>query len=81
MPRMTDAAVFSETAAEVARQAVADGVARRMLSPGTVLEKARKDIAEAHQALEMLMASGLIPPPPEAMIQRCLDAAIAAVGT
>ena len=81
MPRMTDAAVFSETAAEVARQAVADGVARRLLSPGTVLEKARKDIAEAHQALEMLMASGLIPPPPEAMIQRCLDAAIAAVGT
>ena len=81
MPRMTDAAVFSETAAEVARQAVADGVARRMLSPGTVLEKARKDIAEAHQALEMLMASGLIPPPPEAMIQRCLDAALAAVGT
>ena len=81
MPRMTDAAVFSETAAEVARQAVADGVARRMLSPGTVLEKARKDIAEAHQALEMLMASGLIPPPPEAMIQRCLEAAIAAVGT
>lgn len=81
MPRMTDAAVFSETAAEVARQAVADGVARRMLSPGTVLEKARQDIAEAHQALEMLMASGLIPPPPEAMIQRCLEAAIAAVGT
>ena len=81
MPRMTDAAVFSETAAEVARQAVADGVARRLLSPGTVLEKARKDIAEAHQALEMLMASGLIPPPPEAMIQRCLDAALAAVGT
>ena len=81
MPRMTDAAVFSETAAEVARQAVADGVARRLLSPGTVLEKARKDIAEAHQALEMLMASGLIPPPPEARIQRCLDAALAAVGT
>ncbi|NCA82867.1 MAG: NADP-dependent malic enzyme [Opitutae bacterium] len=81
MPRMTDEAVFSETAAEVARQAVAEGVARRRLSPGTVLEKARKDIAEAHQALEMLMASGLIPPPPEAMIQRCLDAAIAAIGT
>jgi len=26
------------------------------------------------------MASGLIPPPPEAMVRRCLDAAIAAVG-
>lgn len=81
MPLMTDAAVFSETAAEVARQAVTEGVARRVLSPERVLEKARKDIADAHAALELLMTSGLIPPPPEAMIQRCLDAAIAAVGT
>lgn len=78
MPRMTDEAVFSETAAAVARQAVAEGVARCALSPAQVEEKARKDIAAAHRALEMLMTSGLIPPPPEAMIRRCLDAAIAA---
>jgi malate dehydrogenase (oxaloacetate-decarboxylating) len=79
MPLMTDEAVFSETAAEVARQAVAEGVARRALLPAQVLERARKDIADAHAALELLMTSGLIPPPPEAMIQRCLDVAIAAV--
>ena len=81
MPLMTDELVFSETAAEVARQAAADGVARRSLAPEQVCEKAKKDIAEAHAALEMLMTSGLIPTPPEAMIRRCLDAAIAAVGT
>jgi malate dehydrogenase (oxaloacetate-decarboxylating) len=81
MPLMTDEAVFSETAAEVARQAVADGVARRTLSPAQVQDKARKDIAEAHAALELLATAGLIPPPPEAMIRRCLAAAIAAVGT
>ena len=80
MPLMTDEAVFSETAAAVARQAAADGVARRALAPEQVQEKARKDIAEAHRALDLLMTSGLIPPPPEAMIRRCLDAAIAAVG-
>ncbi len=80
MPLMTDEAVFSETAAAVARQAAADGVARRALAPERVQEKARKDIAAAHQALDMLMSSGLVPPPPEAMIRRCLDAAIAAVG-
>jgi hypothetical protein len=74
---MTDEAVFAETAAAVARQAAADGVARRPLPPEQVLERAGKDIAEAHRALELLMTSGLIPPPPEAMIQRCLDAAIA----
>lgn len=78
MPLMTDEAVFSETAAAVAQQAVADGVARRPLTPAQVLERSRKDIAEAHRALEMLMTSGLIPPPPEAMIQRCLAAALAA---
>lgn len=76
MPRMTDDAVFSETAAAVARQAAADGVARRARSPEQVLKRARQDIADAHRALEMLMTSGLIPPPPEAMIRRCLDAAI-----
>ncbi len=77
MPLMTDEAVFSETAAAVARQAAADGVARRALAPEQVQERARKDIAEAHRALELLMTSGLIPPPPEAMIQRCMQAAIA----
>jgi len=80
MPLMTDEAVFSETAAAVARQAAADGVARRPLDPEQVRQKAAHDIAAAHQTLDMLMTSGMIPPPPEAMIQRCLDAAIAAVG-
>ena len=79
MPLMTDEAVFSETAAEVARQAAVDGVARRSLAPEQVRKTAEKDIADAHAALEMLMTSGLIPAPPEAMIRRCLDAAIAAV--
>ena len=78
MPLMTDEAVFAETAAEVARQAGADGVARRALAPEQVQQKAQKDIADAHRALEMFMTSGLIPPPPEAMILRCLDAASAA---
>ena len=80
MPLMTDEAVFSETAAAVARQAAVDGVARRSMDPEQVRQKAAHDIAAAHQALDMLMTSGMIPPPPEAMIQRCLDAAIAAVG-
>jgi malate dehydrogenase (oxaloacetate-decarboxylating) len=75
MPLMTDETVFSETAAAVARQAQADGVARRATPPEAVRERARKDIADAHAAMEMLMGSGLIPPPPEDMIRRCLEAA------
>jgi len=77
MPRMTDSDVFAETAAAVARQAQGEGVARRDLSPEQVLTCARQDIAEASRALELLMTSGLIPPPPESMIQRCFDAALA----
>ena len=80
MPLMTDEGVFSETAAAVARQAAREGVARRARAPEEVQEKARKDIADAHRALEGLATSGLIPPPPEEMIRRCLAAAVAAVG-
>ena len=79
MPRMTDSAVFAETAATVARQAQADGVARREWPPEQVYDRAQQDIADANRALEMLMTSGSIPPPPDALIQRCLDAAMADV--
>jgi malate dehydrogenase (oxaloacetate-decarboxylating) len=81
MPLMTEQEVFAETAGAVARQAQAEGVARRPLPPEQVQERARKDIAEAQSALEMLVTAGLIPPPPEAMVRRCLDAAIAASGS
>ena len=79
MPLMTEDGVFSETAAAVARQAQADGVARKKMEPGEVLERARRDIASAHGALEALAKAGLIPPPPEEMIRRCLEKAVASV--
>ena len=79
MPLMTEDGVFSETAAAVAKQAQAEGVARKSLEPEAVLERARRDIAAAHAALEALTASGLIPPPPEEMIRRCLAKAVASV--
>ena len=71
MPTMDDQDVFAETAAAVAAQAVADGVAQRPLAPDVVLQMARKDIAEAQRTLQLLMTSGLIPPPPDTMIQAC----------
>ncbi len=80
MPLMTDDGVFAETAAAVARQAARDGVARRSLVPEQVRERAQKDIADAHRAMELLATSGLIPPPPEDLIRRCLERAIGAIG-
>ena len=78
MPLMTDQAVFAETAAAVARQAAADGVARNDVDPEAIQQRAQEDIAAANRALELLMSSGLIPAPPADMIQRCLAAALAA---
>jgi malate dehydrogenase (oxaloacetate-decarboxylating) len=78
MPLMTDQAVFAETAAAVARQAAADGVARQAVDPAAIQQRAQEDIAAANRALELLMSSGLIPTPPVDMIQRCLAAALAA---
>ena len=78
MPLMTDQAMYAETAAAVARQAVADGVTRHAVDPAAIQRRAQEDIAAANRALELLMTSGLIPTPPTAMIQRALAAALAA---
>jgi malate dehydrogenase (oxaloacetate-decarboxylating) len=77
MPLMTDTPVFSETAEAVARQAVAENMARRPLPPGAVRDAAARDIDAAQRAMRALEASFIPPPPPE-LLQRALDAAIAA---
>lgn len=79
LPAMDAQDVFAETAAAVAGQALTDGVAQRPLTPDVVLKMARQDIADAQRTLQLLMTSGLIPPPPENMIRACWDATIAAI--
>lgn len=75
LPLMTDRAVFAETAAAVARRAGEEGVARLEARPDDVQARAARDIAEANRAFELLVSSGVIPPPPEEMIERCLAVA------
>lgn len=77
MPLMTDSEVFVETAVAVARRALEEGVARRILPLEEVEAVTRRDIADAHKALELLVQTGLIPLPPREMVERCLQQAIA----
>ena len=79
MPRMTDRHMFIEVAAAVASQAAADGVARRDISSAQIWEQTGRDIANAQQALELLTRSFAIAAPPESMIRRALEQAIAAI--
>ena len=76
MPQMSDTPVFSETAEAVARQAVAEDMARRPLPPGAVRETAARDIAAAQRAMRAL-EEAFIPPPSPDMLRRALETAIA----
>jgi malate dehydrogenase (oxaloacetate-decarboxylating) len=73
MPTMDDVSVFSEEAADVAEQAVKEGVARVPLSRKDVLDRARKDIDESRQSVKALLDAGLIKQPPEKLVQDAFE--------
>jgi malate dehydrogenase (oxaloacetate-decarboxylating) len=79
IPTMDEADVFPEEAADVAMQAIADGVARIEKSREELLEEARKDITEARDLVNLLMEKGVIKQPPMEMIKEAADLAIKAV--
>jgi malate dehydrogenase (oxaloacetate-decarboxylating) len=76
MPTMEDEEAFPRQAAEVARQAMADGVARHSLDPEEVYRKAERDIRNNREIVQLLEEKGYIRTPPETMIQEVLAATI-----
>ena len=76
IPTMDEADVFPEEAADVAMQAIADGVARLDKTREQVLNEARKDIMEARALVQKLMDDGTIKQPPIEMIEEALKVAI-----
>jgi malate dehydrogenase (oxaloacetate-decarboxylating) len=76
IPNMDEAGVFPEEAADVAMQAIKDGVAGIQLSREEVLQKAGADIMQARELSRMLSEKGFIKEPPEEMLQAALDWAI-----
>ncbi|MPN64430.1 NAD-dependent malic enzyme [bioreactor metagenome] len=76
---MEETEVFAHEAADVAMQAIADGVARVEASWQGVYDKAMADITASRNMTKDLMAMGYIAQPPMEMLQQTLDEAIAEV--
>jgi malate dehydrogenase (oxaloacetate-decarboxylating) len=77
---MEETDVFAREAADVAMQAIAEGVARVRLSWDEVYDQAKADIAAARSVTEDLIKLGHIKEPPAELLENALQQAIASVG-
>jgi len=76
IPTMDEADVFPEEAADVAMQAIEDGVAREKKTREELLEEARKDIMDSRNLVQMLMEEGVIRRPPSSILEEALKVAV-----
>jgi malate dehydrogenase (oxaloacetate-decarboxylating) len=76
---MEETEVFAREAADVAMQAIKEGVARIKLSWEEVYNQAKADIAEARAMTEDLIKLGYIKEPPAELLEAALQQAIEAV--
>jgi malate dehydrogenase (oxaloacetate-decarboxylating) len=76
VPNMEEASVFPDEAADVAMQAIEDGVARVKMTREEAYAKAKKDIEYSRNLTKSLTDNGFIQPPDQAMLQNALDWAI-----
>lgn len=72
-PNMDEADVFPVEAADVAMQAIKDGVARRKITWDEAYEIAKKDIEYSRSLTHTLSKEGFINNPPQEMLQDALD--------
>ena len=76
VPTMDEAAVFPTESADVAMQAIKDGVARQEMSWQEAFDKAKKDIDYSRSMTHSLIDSGYIDEPAQEMLQKALDWAV-----
>jgi malate dehydrogenase (oxaloacetate-decarboxylating) len=76
---MEETEVFAVEAADTARQAVKEGAARINLSWDEVYQRAKADIEAARSLTADLVKLGHIKEPPAEMLEKALEAAVAAV--
>jgi malate dehydrogenase (oxaloacetate-decarboxylating) len=79
IPTMQEAEVFPQESADVAMQAIKDGVARIEMSFDEAFARAKKDIEYSRNLTQNLVDTGFIPSPPENIIQSALDFAVKSV--
>ncbi len=73
---MNEAGVFPYEAADVAMQAIKDGVARKTMTWQEAYDQAKKDIDHSQKVSRMLQDTNLIEQPPQEILQEALDTAI-----
>lgn len=78
---MEDADVYAHEAADVAMQAIKEGLARVTMSWDEAYKKAKADLEEARAATEMLMKQGFIKEPDEKIYDEALQYAIKQIQT
>lgn len=79
MPKMDETEVFAHEAADVAQEAIKNGVARVNMDWQTVFDNTMKDINEARQMIDMMMKEGFIPKPDQELLEKARQLAIDAV--
>jgi len=78
--RMDERNVFPQEAADVAMQAIDEGLARVSLTREEAFAQAEADITAAREMTDLLIREGLIAAPPQGMLQEALNWAMAQVG-
>ena len=76
VPKMDETGIFAQEAADVAMQAIKDGVARINISWKQAFEKTNNDIESARNISNMLVKQGFIPSPDNKLIEDALQWAI-----
>lgn len=74
--KMDEPDVFPFEAADVAMQAIKDGVARKHMTWQEAFDTAKSDIAHARKTTHFMIDHGLIASPPQQLIDKALQAAI-----
>jgi len=73
---MEESGVFPEEAADVAMQAIKDGVARVQMTREQAFAKAKADIDYSRNLIKSLTDNGFIQPPEHEMLQNALNWAV-----
>ena len=73
---MDETGVFAHEAADVAMQAIKEGLARVEMTREEAYAKADADIKQARELTHLLIEQGMIKRPPETMLQEALDWAL-----
>jgi malate dehydrogenase (oxaloacetate-decarboxylating) len=73
---MNEAEVFPQEAADVAMQAIKDGVARVIITREEAFIKAKADIEYSRSLVKTLTDDGFINEPPQQMLDEALEWAI-----